>query len=206
MQYIDYALWQRAQFGDLEDPDSAIGGQLAYWEQALADADRVVLPTDRPYPVVADHRGATVVVDWRPNCSRPCTRWLSRAVPPVFMVMQAALAVLLAKIGATSDVAVGFPIAGRNDPALRDLVGFFVNTWCCGWIWMEIPRWPRCSPESVSAAWPHSSIRTCRSRCSSERLNPARSLTHHPRCRSACLAEQPTRFPMRRSVICTSPR
>ena len=25
-------------------------------------------------------------------------------------------------------MAVGFPIAGRNDPVLDDLVGFFVNT------------------------------------------------------------------------------
>ena len=60
VQYIDYTLWQRAQFGDLDDPGSVIAAQLAYWEQALAGMpERVVLPTDRPYPVVADYRGAT---------------------------------------------------------------------------------------------------------------------------------------------------
>lgn len=44
------------------------------------------------------------------------------------MVIQSALAVLLANISADNDVAVGFPIAGRADRALDDLVGFFVNT------------------------------------------------------------------------------
>ena len=38
------------------------------------------------------------------------------------------MGVLLAKLSASSDVAVGFPIAGRRDPALDGLVGFFVNT------------------------------------------------------------------------------
>ena len=31
VQYVDYTLWQRAQFGDLDDGDSLIAAQLAYW-------------------------------------------------------------------------------------------------------------------------------------------------------------------------------
>src|SRR5262249_52811770 len=51
VQYVDYTLWQRAQLGDLADSDSRVAAQLAYWEQALAGMpERLVLPTDRPYP------------------------------------------------------------------------------------------------------------------------------------------------------------
>ena len=65
VQYIDYTLWQRAQLGDLDDSDSRITAQLGYWEQALAGMpERLQLPTDRPYPPVADYRGASTAVRW----------------------------------------------------------------------------------------------------------------------------------------------
>ncbi|WZT85065.1 condensation domain-containing protein [Mycobacterium avium subsp. hominissuis] len=129
VQYIDYALWQRAQFGDLEDPDSPIAGQLRYWQEALAGLpERLALPTDRPYPAVADHRGARVDIDWPASLQQQISALARVHNATSFMVVQAGLAVLLAKLGASCDVAVGFPIAGRGDPALDDLVGFFVNT------------------------------------------------------------------------------
>src|SRR5690348_8298707 len=65
VQYVDYTLWQREQFGDLEDSSSRIAAQLAYWEQALAGLpERLQLPTDRPYPPAVDHRGARVALVW----------------------------------------------------------------------------------------------------------------------------------------------
>ena len=129
VQYVDYTLWQRAQFGSLADSGSPIAAQLAYWEDALAGMpERLVLPTDRPYPLVADQRGAKLAVDWPADLQRQVARVAGEHNATGFMVIQAALAVLLAKLSGSSDVAVGFPIAGRGDPALDELVGFFVNT------------------------------------------------------------------------------
>ena len=109
--------------------DSPIAAQLAYWQQALAGMpERLQLPTDRPYPPVADYRGASVAVDWPAELQQRVARVAGEHNATSFMVIQAALAVLLAKLSASPEVAVGFPIAGRRDPALDELVGFFVNT------------------------------------------------------------------------------
>src|SRR5262249_5649545 len=129
VQYADYTLWQRAQLGDLNDPDGLIADQLAYWQTALAGMpQRVQLPTDRPYPPTADHRGATVGIDWPADVQAQLARVAREHNATSFMVVQAALAVLLSKLSGESDVAVGFPIAGRRDSALDALVGLFVNT------------------------------------------------------------------------------
>ncbi|WP_158169992.1 non-ribosomal peptide synthetase, partial [Mycolicibacterium smegmatis] len=129
VQYVDYTLWQRQQFGDLDDADSPLATQLAYWREMLADLpERLQLPTDRPYPPAADQRGSRVSVDWPVVLQQQIRETARQHNATSFMVIQTALAVLLSRLSGSTDVAVGFPVAGRTDPALDELIGFFVNT------------------------------------------------------------------------------
>ncbi|PIB73330.1 non-ribosomal peptide synthetase, partial [Mycobacterium celatum] len=181
VQYVDYTLWQRAQFGELDDPDSPIAAQLAYWERALAGMpERLQLPTDRPYPQVADQRGASVPIDWPAELQERVDAVAREHNATSFMVIQAALAVMLAKLTASSDVAVGFPIAGRRDPALDELVGFFVNTLVLRVDVAGDPTLGELLAEVRSrslAAYEHQDVPF---EVLVERINPVRSMAHHP--------------------------
>ena len=181
VQYADYTLWQREQLGELADHDSPIAAELRFWEQTLAGMPEwLQLPTDRPYPPVADYRGAKVAVDWSVELQQRVARVAREHNASSFMVVQAALVALLSKISASADVAIGFPVAGRGDPALDELVGFFVNTVVLrielagdptvGELLAEVQR------RSLTA-YEHQDVPF---ELLVERLNPTRSLTHHP--------------------------
>ena len=181
VQYVDYTLWQRGLLGDLADSDSPIAAQLAYWEQALAGLpERLQLPTDRRYPPVADQRGASVVVDWPAGLQQQVARAAREHKATSFMMVQAAVAVLLAKLSASPEVAVGFPIAGRRDPALNELVGFFINTLV---LRVDVSGDPTTAElldqvrRRSLAAYEHQDVPF---EVLVERLNPSRSLAHHP--------------------------
>ncbi|MET9567528.1 condensation domain-containing protein, partial [Streptomyces tauricus] len=129
VQYADYALWQRRALGDAADENSPLGRDLAFWRKTLADLpEELGLVPDRPRPAVAGHRGAALPVGFGAELySRIETLARTERCTP-FIVVHAALAAALTRLGAGEDIPLGTPVAGRGDERLAGLVGFFVNT------------------------------------------------------------------------------
>ncbi|MFI9764405.1 amino acid adenylation domain-containing protein [Streptomyces sp. NPDC051963] len=129
LQYKDYALWQREVLGDVGDPGSLATAQIEYWRKELAGVPQPLnLPHDRPRPAEASSHGDTVGLAAAPEVAAALQKLADERGTSLSMVLQAALAVLLRKLGGGDDVTIGSPIAGRTDEALADMIGCFVNT------------------------------------------------------------------------------
>ncbi|AWW43513.1 non-ribosomal peptide synthetase [Streptomyces cadmiisoli] len=129
VQYADYALWQQtsgAVGSGLGDGESS---SLSYWRAQLADLpEQLALPVDRPRPVISTHRGGSTTLALDADLHARIVRLARERGVTIFMVVQAAVAALLSRLGAGEDIPLGTPVAGRTDDGLDRLIGLFVNT------------------------------------------------------------------------------
>ncbi|MFJ9367784.1 amino acid adenylation domain-containing protein [Nocardia sp. NPDC101769] len=129
VQYADYTVWQRDRLGAADDPASLLAGQLEFWRRTLAGApDLLELAGDRPRPAVASGRGGKRVFEWPAELHVRVTETARAEGVSTFMLVHAAMALLLSRMSGESDIVIGTPVGGRGLRELDELIGMFVNT------------------------------------------------------------------------------
>ncbi|HXY66184.1 MAG TPA: amino acid adenylation domain-containing protein, partial [Mycobacterium sp.] len=148
VQYADYAAWQGALLGvgarplaavRLGVPPAACGGesgqespvasaQREYWVRQLEGLpEDTGLRPDFPRPPVPSGDGEAVEFRIESATRAKLAERCRELGITEFMLLQAAVAVVLHKAGGGVDIPLGTPVAGRTEAELDQLIGFFVN-------------------------------------------------------------------------------
>ncbi|WP_434606957.1 non-ribosomal peptide synthase/polyketide synthase [Pseudomonas sp. D2-30] len=123
VQYHDFALWQQA----LEE-QGVLARQADYWKQRLDGYNgRLDLPLDNPRGQTSSYEGDALQFELSAGLSAALRRLSSEAGVTLYSTLLASFQVLLHRLCAAQDLVVGADVAGREQPELERLIGFFVN-------------------------------------------------------------------------------
>src|SRR5262249_21750733 len=122
-RYADFVRWSEERAGS-----GALAPACDYWLSALKDLSPLELPVDRPRPAVSRLRGERIFQRLPGQLGRELARMGRGHGATLFMVTVAAFQVLLGRYSGQTDIAVGFPAAGRHRQEYEGLIGFFANT------------------------------------------------------------------------------
>ncbi|WP_037163586.1 non-ribosomal peptide synthetase [Rhodococcoides fascians] len=120
LQYADHSVW---------DSQRSHASALDFWRRELSGlAFDTEIGTDRARPQEWDFTGGRVEFDLVGGDVEDVNLLARRCDTGRFTVLRAALVVLVSTMTGRTDIAIGTPIAGRDDPRYDPLVGMFVNT------------------------------------------------------------------------------
>lgn len=121
----DYAAYSIDQRERLQG--AALEEELSFWQQRLAGMPELELPADRPRPPDGSHQGASVITELSPPAWAAARQLAEQTSYSVFMVLAAAVNVMLHSYAGAEDIGIGVPMLGRPDPDLETVVGLFIN-------------------------------------------------------------------------------
>ena len=123
LQYSDYADWHR-QIVD----NGVFESELLYWRKQLAGPLPVTeIPTDRPRHATMTYRGAVGRHMLDADIHQALRGFATARKTTTFVVLLAALKILLFRYTSQSDVIVGSATAGRGRKELEGIMGLFIN-------------------------------------------------------------------------------
>lgn len=124
IQYADFAQWQR----DLLQ-DEMLERHLSFWAERLDGGEGALnLLTDFPRPPRQTFTGAKCELTVDGSLTETLNRWSKQEGLTLFMTLLGAFQLLLSRYSAQEDFLIGIPVAGRQQPELQPLIGYFVNT------------------------------------------------------------------------------
>jgi Condensation domain len=123
-QYAAFAKWQRNL---AQTPEWS--ATLSFWREQLRSLPEFsdLLQTDRPRPAQQTFTGATLRTSLPQPLVTALTELGQMRRATLFMVMLAALQILLQRSSGKNDIPVGVPLANRNRTEFQDLIGCFMN-------------------------------------------------------------------------------
>ncbi|KZN30565.1 hypothetical protein N480_06290 [Pseudoalteromonas luteoviolacea S2607] len=124
LQYSDYALWQHE---GMQGKDK-ITSQYEYWQAQLKNLPVVhSLELDNARPMVKNNVGSLYSGHLSSSIVERLGKVAKRFRMTPFMLVHAALSLVLSRNSESSDIVIGTPVANRMQAELKPLVGFFIN-------------------------------------------------------------------------------
>lgn len=151
-----------------------------FWKNQLHELEQIELPMAKPRPAIANFRGKHIDLTLPQGLLQSLEALAKQHDCSLYMVLGAALKVLLYRYSGQTDIVFGTPVANRPVEELENVLGLFVNT-----VVLRTRILPQADFTTVLKAFRDTALLALEHQQTPfeqvvEDLNPERSLSHNP--------------------------